>query len=64
MESEERYVGRVLPGCSVRMEEMLPEHLLSGKYQLEAELLEGNRVINRRVFNIEVDSEDFSCSGG
>lgn len=59
MENEERYVGRVLPGCSVRMEEMLPQHLLSGSYQLEAELLDGGRVINRRTFNIEVNSEDF-----
>lgn len=59
MESEERYVGRVLPGCSVRMEELLPQNLLSGKYQLEAELLDGGRVINRRTFAIEVDSEDF-----
>ncbi len=59
MESEERYVGRVLPGCSVRMEETLPQNLLSGTYQLEAELLDGGRVISRRTFPIEVDSEDF-----
>ena len=59
METEERYVGRVLPGCRVRMEEQLPQHLVSGSYQLEAELLDGGRVINRRTFNIEVDSEDF-----
>jgi len=59
MENEERYIGRVLPGCRVRMEELLPQHLLSGSYQLEAELLNGGRVINRRTFNIEVDSEDF-----
>jgi hypothetical protein len=59
MESEERYVGRVLPGCSVRMEEMLPQNLLSGKYQLEVELIADGRAINRRTFSIEVDSEDF-----
>ncbi len=59
MENEERYVGRVLPGCRVRMEEMLPQHLLSGTYQLEAELLDGGRVINRRTFEVAVNSEDF-----
>ena len=59
MENEERYVGRILPGCSVRMEELLPQNLLSGKYQLEAELIDGGRVINRRTFALEVDSEDF-----
>ncbi len=52
MEGEERYLGRVLPKCSVRMEAMLPELLLSGRYQLDVEMLHSGRVINRRTFPI------------
>ncbi len=59
METDERYVGRILPKSSVRMEEIVPEPILTGQYQLEVDLLMQDRVVKQRTFTISADANDF-----
>ncbi len=59
MESEERFIGRVMPKSSVRMEETVPEPIVDGQYQMDVDLLIGGRVVKQRTFTITADSNDF-----
>ncbi|MCC6508236.1 MAG: hypothetical protein IT423_03960, partial [Pirellulaceae bacterium] len=59
MESEERYLGRVMPKSSVRMEEIVPEPILTGQYQLEVDLVMQGRVVKQRTFTISADAADY-----
>ncbi len=59
METDERYLGRVLPKSSVRMEEFVAEPILTGQYQLEVDLLMQERVVKQRTFTISADANDF-----
>ncbi len=59
METEERYLGRVLPKSSVRMEEYVAEPLMTGQYQVEVDLLMQDRVVKQRTFTISADANDF-----
>lgn len=59
MDNEERYLGRVLPKSSVRMEETVAEPLMTGKYQMEVDLLMHDRVVKQRTFTISADANDF-----
>lgn len=59
METEDRYVGRVLPKSSVRMEEIVAEPIMTGQYQMEVDLLMNERVVKQRTFTISADANDF-----
>lgn len=59
METDERYLGRVLPKSSVRMEEFVSEPLMTGQYQMEVDLLMHDRVVKQRTFTISADANDF-----
>lgn len=59
METEERYVARILPGSVLKLQEVLRQPLMSGKYQMNVEMLVGGRAVNKKTFTIEADSTDF-----
>ncbi|MCA9192128.1 MAG: hypothetical protein KDB03_10210 [Planctomycetales bacterium] len=58
-ESDERFVGRLLPYSSVFMQQLMSEPVLTGDYQLEVKLQSEGRVIQQKSFAVAVDSADF-----
>lgn len=58
-ESEERFVGRILPKSRVRMIELLPEAIASGTYEADVEILSGEKVLSKKTQSITVDASDF-----
>lgn len=59
METEERYIGRILGKSIIYMEELLPEAIASGSYEVDLELLSDNRIQNKATLPITVDAQDF-----
>lgn len=59
IETDERYTARILPKCRLRMEELLPEAIPSGRYEADVELIVGGRIVSRKTMPVDVDSEDF-----
>jgi hypothetical protein len=58
-ESEERFVGRILPKSRVRMIELLPEAIASGTYEADVEIMLGEKVLSRKTQSITVDASDY-----
>jgi hypothetical protein len=61
VEDETRYVGRILPKSRLRMEELLPEAIASGRYYADMELVFENHVANRKSVPLDVKAEDFQA---
>lgn len=59
MESEERFVGRILPKSRIRMVELLPEAIASGSYDADIEILFGDRVLTKKTHKVDVNASDF-----
>jgi hypothetical protein len=59
METEERYIGRILGKSKINMEELLPEAIASGSYEVDVELVSENRVQKKATFPITVEAQDF-----
>ncbi|MFO1064412.1 MAG: hypothetical protein U0892_11165 [Pirellulales bacterium] len=59
MENDERYVGRLLPKSRVRMEELLPEAIPGGSYEVEVEMFVRGHSVHRKSFKINVDAKDY-----
>ncbi len=59
MEGPERYVARILPASRIRLEEILPDPILPGAYELEVELLSQGRRQLQAGFPAVVRDEDF-----
>jgi hypothetical protein len=58
-ESEERFVGRILPKSRVRMIELLPEAIASGTYEADVEIMLGEKVLSKKTQSITVDASDY-----
>jgi len=59
IETEERYTARILPKCRLRMEELLPEAIASGRYDADLELIVGGKTVLRKTIPVDVDAGDF-----
>lgn len=59
MESEQRFVGRILGNSKVRMQELLPEAIAGGDYEVDIELLSDDRVVKRSTVKVHVDAQDY-----
>jgi hypothetical protein len=59
VENEGRFVGRILPKSRIRMVELLPEAIASGKYETDLEILSNEKVLAKKTHNVEVNAEDF-----
>ena len=59
VENEGRFVGRILPKSRIRMVELLPEAIASGKYETDLEILSSEKVLAKKTHNVEVNAEDF-----
>ncbi len=59
VENEGRFVGRILPKSRIRMVELLPEAIASGKYETDLEILSGEKVLAKKTHTVEVNAEDF-----
>ncbi len=59
MENEDRYVGRILPKSRIRMEEMIPDAILGGHYEVDVELLSNDRVLKKRTLPLDVNEADY-----
>ncbi len=59
MESEERFVGRILGKSKIRMQELLPEAIAGGDYEVDLELLSEDRVLKRTTSSVHVDAQDY-----
>lgn len=59
METEERYVGRILPKSTIRMQEIMPQPLMSGEYAMEVAMVVDGRVRNKKSFVINANAADF-----
>lgn len=58
-ETEDRFVGRLLPKSSVLMRGLMVDPLMSGQYQMEVEMFVADRKVASKSFAIEVDANDF-----
>jgi hypothetical protein len=58
-EDENRYVGRILPKSRIRMEELLPEAIAGGHYDVDLELVFDGQVVNRKTLPLDVNSRDY-----
>lgn len=59
METEEKFIGRLLPKGRVRMEGLLPEAIASGDYEVDIDLLVSGRSMKKQTFSININSNDF-----
>lgn len=59
VEDENRYVGRILPKSRIRMEELLPEAIAGGHYDVDLELVFDGQVVHRRTLPLDVNSRDY-----
>lgn len=59
VETEERYVGRILPKSVIRMQEIVPDAVMTGEYEMEVSMLVDGRVRNKKSFAVQADSKDF-----
>ncbi|MCU0713393.1 MAG: hypothetical protein MUC43_15135 [Pirellula sp.] len=59
IEDESRYVCRILPQSKVRLEEFLPEAIASGSYEVDVEILVGEKAVVKKEFPLPVDARDF-----
>jgi hypothetical protein len=59
LESEERFVARILPKSRIRMEELLPEAIASGTVHVDLDLSVAGRSLIRESFPIDVNAEDY-----
>lgn len=59
IEDESRYVCRILPQSKVRLEEFLPEAIASGSYEVDVEILVGEKAVVKKEFPLAVDARDF-----
>lgn len=59
VETEERFVARILPKSTIRMQELVPEPLVTSQYEMEVSLLSGGREYNQKSFSVEADSQDY-----
>lgn len=59
IEDESRYVCRILPQSKVRLEEFLPEAIASGMYEVDIEILVGDKAVVKKEFPLPVDAKEF-----
>lgn len=59
VESDERYLVRVLPGARIRVEHQLPEAAFPGQHELEVALITNRRTRKKQVFPITIAAGDF-----
>ncbi|HBE66990.1 MAG TPA: hypothetical protein DDW52_02470, partial [Planctomycetaceae bacterium] len=59
METEERYVARILPRSTIRMQEIVPQPLMSGDYSMEVSILADGRTRKKKSFTINANAADF-----
>lgn len=59
VETEERYVGRILPKSVIRMQEIVPDAVMTGDYEMEVSMLVDGRVRNKKSFAVQANSADF-----
>ncbi|HBJ33437.1 MAG TPA: hypothetical protein DDZ51_01495 [Planctomycetaceae bacterium] len=59
METEEKFVGRLLPKSRVRMQGLLPEAIASGDYEVDLDILVAGRTAKKQTLSIKVNAADF-----
>lgn len=59
MQSDDRYLAKLLPHATIYMEEMLPQAIASGTYEAELELLAAKRTVVRKSLPVTVNADDF-----
>lgn len=59
METDEKFVGRLLPKSQVQMIGLLPEAVASGDYEVDIDMLVGGRSVQKRTFAVRVNADDF-----
>jgi hypothetical protein len=59
IQDDTRYLGRILPKSRIRMEELLPEAIAGGQYEVDLELIFEDRVVDNKTLPISVVAKDF-----
>jgi len=59
IQDDTRYRGRILPKSRIRMEELLPEAIAGGQYEVDLELIFEDRVVDKKTLPISVVAQDF-----
>ncbi len=59
MEGNDRYNARILPGSKLYMEELLPEAIAEGTYDVDMEIVAEGRTVVRKTLPVEVHTDDF-----
>jgi hypothetical protein len=59
VEDDARFTSRVLPRAKIRMEELLPEAIASGKYDVDMEILVNDRIVGKSTHPVFVNAKDF-----
>lgn len=59
MQTDEKFVGRLLPKSRVRMEGLLPEAIASGDYEVDIDLLVSGRSVKKQTLSLTVNAADF-----
>ena len=59
IEDDSRYTCRILPQAKVRLEEFLPEAIASGSYEVDVEIIVGERAIVKKEFPLQVDAREY-----
>lgn len=59
METEERFVGRILPHSVIRMQEIVPEPVMTGEYEMEVSMFVDGRTRKKKSFVVMADSKDY-----
>jgi len=59
IQDDTRYLGRILPKSRIRMEELLPEAIAGGQYEVDMELIFEERVVDKKTLPISVVAQDF-----
>jgi hypothetical protein len=58
-EDDSRKIGRILGKSRIRMEELLPEAIAGGQYEVDLEVWSDQRAVKKKTISIDVDAEDF-----
>lgn len=58
-EDDSRKIGRILGKSRIRMEELLPETIAGGQYEVDLEIWSDQRAVKKKTIGIDVDAEDF-----
>lgn len=59
MQTDEKFVGSLLPKSRVRMEGLLPEAIASGDYEVDIDLLVSGRSVKKQTLSLTVNAADF-----